>query len=110
MYSPRPLPRSFFLIHKVLDSLPTFKNLLSKIFAFKEFAYLCLPKKHTFSRTLRDSSLISSNARVAQLVEQLICNQQVVGSIPFSGSNDQEIVNNQYPAGIPSRQDCWLLV
>jgi hypothetical protein len=26
-------------------------------------------------------------AEVAQLVEQLICNQQVVGSTPFLGSN-----------------------
>ena len=26
------------------------------------------------------------HARIAQLVEQLICNQQVVGSIPTAGS------------------------
>ncbi len=28
----------------------------------------------------------SSNASIAQLVEQLICNQQVNGSSPFAGS------------------------
>ena len=29
---------------------------------------------------------VSHKARIAQLVEQLICNQQVVGSIPTAGS------------------------
>ena len=109
MYSPRPQLRSFFLIYNVLDALEWFKNLLSKIFAFKEFTYLCLPKKQPVFLNLTgkffeylfcfftefsynpyfwriSSNVRIKNARVAQLVEQLICNQQVGGSTPFSGS------------------------
>ncbi len=33
--------------------------------------------------------VVTSNAGIAQLVEQLICNQQVVGSSPTAGSLSQ---------------------
>jgi hypothetical protein len=33
------------------------------------------------------TALVWGNAGIAQLVEQLICNQQVVGSNPSAGSN-----------------------
>ena len=35
---------------------------------------------------MQESSYLKVSARVAQLVEQLICNQLVGGSSPFSGS------------------------
>tara|TARA_B100000242_G_C43022130_1_gene475721 strand:+ start:162 stop:293 length:132 start_codon:yes stop_codon:yes gene_type:complete len=35
---------------------------------------------------LSDPNIIRKHAAVAQLAEQLICNQQVVGSSPISGS------------------------
>jgi hypothetical protein len=44
------------------------------------------------------------NATLAQLVEQLICNQQVVGSSPTSGS--EEIPKKQ----IQKSKDQWRLV
>ena len=34
------------------------------------------------------------NAGIAQLVEQLICNQQVVGSNPSAGSSDKAFVSS----------------
>jgi hypothetical protein len=71
-----------------------------KIFEFNKFAYLCLPKK-TGEYCVCFSSLYSGSyrdtgkriiARVAQMVEQLICNQLVGGSIPFSGSTGSNAV------------------
>ena len=46
------------------------KNYISKVFVFIEFHYLCIPK--IFGVVLY---LHCSNATLAQLVEQLICNQ-----------------------------------
>ena len=46
------------------------KNYISKVFVFIEFHYLCIPK--IFGVVL---SLRTSHATLAQLVEQLICNQ-----------------------------------
>jgi len=64
--------------------------LFHKIFAFKDFHYLRLPKKGGSSLFFRYKCIYgyfpSATARVAQLVEQLICNQLVGGSSPFSGS------------------------
>ena len=37
----------------------------------------------------------AKNAGVAQLVEQLICNQQVRGSSPFTSSNMEEFPSGQ---------------
>jgi hypothetical protein len=34
----------------------------------------------------KEMSFPSQNAGIAQLVEQLICNQQVIGSSPIAGS------------------------
>jgi hypothetical protein len=53
----------------------------SKILINKEFHYLCHPK-------IWECSFMYWNelAGIAQLVEQLICNQQVAGSSPISGS------------------------
>ena len=59
-----------------------------KIFAFHNYTYLCLPKKN--SGSVRCVILGARKAGVAQLVEQLICNQQVVGSTPFSGSDESD--------------------
>ena len=62
------------------------------IFAYKFFHYLCIPQNgadlKSFVHNGRCSSqyTLFSFARVAQLVEQLICNQLVGGSSPFSGS------------------------
>ena len=53
-----------------------------KIFEFDILTYLCLPKKSSGSVCY----VGGLPARVAQLVEQLICNQLVGGSSPFSGS------------------------
>ena len=37
--------------------------------------------------------ILSAYSSVAQLVEQLICNQQVAGSIPVGGSNNGTVVD-----------------
>jgi hypothetical protein len=39
------------------------------------------------------------NAGIAQLVEQLICNQQVVGSNPTAGSPDCRLRNADFELG-----------
>ena len=49
-----------------------------------QLAMLGVEGSSPFSRS------ITSNAIVAQLVEQLICNQQVVGSNPINGSITKE--------------------
>ena len=46
------------------------KNYISKVFVFIEFHYLCIPKIFGVALCLR-----KTNATLAQLVEQLICNQ-----------------------------------
>ncbi len=43
------------------------------------------------------TSFIEANAGIAQLVEQLICNQQVVGSNPTAGLPYDEIGEHSYP-------------
>ena len=45
------------------------------------------------------------NAGVAQLAEQLICNQQVVGSSPITGSTTKSISYGQIPER-PNGSDC----
>ena len=41
-------------------------------------------------------SFVFENAGIAQLVEQLICNQQVVGSNPTAGFGYKFLVKSQY--------------
>ena len=81
-----------------------------KIFEFDILTYLCLPKKSSGSvcyecndwdeagrARLRPGGFGGRSelpARVAQLVEQLICNQLVGGSSPFSGSVGKEVPGN----------------
>ena len=49
---------------------------------------------------------IRANANVAQLVEQLICNQPVVGSSPFIGSTGQRDCGGAQKSGrIPERSN-----
>jgi hypothetical protein len=48
--------------------------------------------------------LLEANAGIAQLVEQLICNQQVVGSNPTAGS----LVNRELSSN--SRRSAWTLL
>ena len=80
------------------------KKFLFKVFELINFTYLCLPKKRgciimpllqrgvlkkycVFSlQIVTFANWHINNAEVAQLVEQLICNQQVGGSTPFFGS------------------------
>jgi hypothetical protein len=50
------------------------------------------------------TSFIEANAGIAQLVEQLICNQQVVGSNPTAGS----LVNRRAPQ--PGNDSAWTLL
>ena len=50
-----------------------------------------------------DSFGIKSNADVAQLAEQLICNQQVIGSSPIIGSCPS-ILDSIYMGEFPSGQ------
>ena len=56
--------------------------------------------------------MVSSKARVAQLVEQLICNQLVGGSSPFSGSKEVDdappvnMINAGQVAKWPTATDC----
>ena len=62
---------------------------------------------------LRYSPLQVSYAGVAQLAEQLICNQQVGGSIPFTSSTTGELAENFILGGIPERPkgaDCKSVV
>ena len=54
------------------------------IWYLKKYHYICSPK---------------AKATLAQLVEQLIRNEQVVGSSPMSGSNPFDL----YPNGISER-------
>ena len=44
-----------------------------------------------FRRLFKPQACESFNATVAQLVEQLICNQSVGGSSPLGGSNDSSV-------------------
>jgi hypothetical protein len=48
-----------------------------------------------YSRQKRAREKAKIQATLAQLVEQLICNQQVVGSIPTSGSGLVSIKRNE---------------
>ncbi len=92
------------------------KKLGFKIFEFDILTYLCLPKKSSRSERyesdlfgLRVGCVFGGElpARVAQLVEQLICNQLVGGSSPFSGSVGVVVpgVNGQV-AKWPTATDC----
>ncbi len=70
-----------------------------------------LPERKTFALTRRRSSVKKNNfiehlaAGVAQLVEQLICNQQVAGSSPIASSRlgtqgpDCATVQEGFPSG-----------
>ena len=42
---------------------------------------------------------LSRDAGVAQLVEQLICNQQVGGSSPSTSSNNPSLYMEEFPSG-----------
>ena len=62
---------------------------------------------------IRYIALQVSYAGVAQLAEQLICNQQVGGSIPFTSSTTGEPAENFIFGGIPERPkgaDCKSVV
>ena len=56
-------------------------------------------------RELWYSNLAPKNAGVAQLVEQLICNQQVGGSSPSTGSNQTRTSYGGVPEW-PKGTDC----
>jgi hypothetical protein len=45
------------------------------------------------------NKIVVKYAEVAQLVEQLICNQQVVGSTPFLGSVVYNCTMGRWPSG-----------
>ena len=86
-----PARAGFFIFRNPIETLCfVVKNFPPKIFALKDFHYLCLPKKHggVVCFGVKFFTVLDFNqiARVAQLVEQLICNQLVGGSSPFSGS------------------------
>ena len=69
-----PLRRGIFFVHAY--RLPCLKKLFFKIWVFINFTYLCLPKKRgVFACTVFGKSSFRFFAEVAQLVEQLICNQ-----------------------------------
>ena len=51
-----------------------------------------------------NSSVVKSNADVAQLVEQLIRNQQVAGSSPAISSNRKACLDE---TGFSIGNDCW---
>jgi hypothetical protein len=66
-------------------------KIASKFFHLPNSLTFAFPKKQgdkyvSFSSLYTDPCQERNHARVAQLVEQLICNQQVAGSIPLSGS------------------------
>jgi hypothetical protein len=61
------------------------KKIFSKILELPNNTYLCHPKNRQASRAFM-IGIVLRQAEVAQLVEQLICNQQVGGSTPFFGS------------------------
>ena len=68
----------------------------------KEFRCLDFIKKIVSLQSfLRQTRLKAQDANVAQLVEQLICNQPVVGSSPFIGSRFRDIKTQ---AGVARRE------
>jgi hypothetical protein len=77
-------------------------KIASKFFHLPNSLTFAFPKKQgdkyvSFSSLYTDPCQERNHARVAQLVEQLICNQQVAGSTPFSGSRPVvRIINPVY--------------
>ncbi len=69
-----------------------YRNYVTKFLIFANSPTFAFPKKlpvKTVSFSSLQTSMSVLQARVAQLVEQLICNQLVGGSSPFSGSYGQ---------------------
>jgi hypothetical protein len=56
-------------------------------------------RRHNFTESERNDTILKEQADVAQLVEQLIRNQQVIGSSPIVGS----IPASQFPPTIEFR-------
>ena len=54
--------------------------------AARDFAFIGCSKRHYFLTPFGQCSDFPNTAGIAQLVEQLIRNEKVVGSIPISGT------------------------
>ena len=87
-----PRKSGVFLLKKKVIHLIIFllKKIFSKILELIKYTYLCHPKNRGVELwgSVKKGIVLRYFAEVAQLVEQLICNQQVGGSTPFFGSED----------------------
>lgn len=82
-------PGGFFIALCTFYQKPI-KKYHFKVLVLIIFSYLCLPKKrgNKVLPLFFENQFFKFYAEVAQLVEQLICNQQVAGSTPVFGSGN----------------------
>ena len=80
-----------YIIHYTANKVNTNK----KIKKYKNFSLKVLTNKKLYAIICKLSGISCSFAGVAQLAEQLICNQQVAGSSPITSSNMGEFPSGQ---------------